>query len=515
MNAELIKQKLKLFFIPFLITTVTYCILYTFLNWLLIIKLQLFSVKEVIVNFGIPFLFPWIIILWYWRSRLKTLNLTNNRGSQHFSYMIALWLAFSIPTIIAQEYLKKATGKLTALNNISEIDTKELSQYYTVKECYIDKLNIGVHSAFEVTGKHNENFNMDLFVTMPVFSSQTDTLHCLAWIGIKYSEQISNKLEDKEKGEKYKAFTQKSQEEFDAKDVSQFIYLDKIGNSDEGDGFKEAIKQGSKYTTSSAPLFLAVNEPFEKRFGNTLTWLFVVLGIGAVIWLIMILIPKFDEAELVRFERGLTSEDDELKEALAYFKFKEGYSVTPLLMYSNFAIYLVMFFSGLGFISFKSEDLLHWGANYRPNTMQGEWWRLLTSTFLHGGIMHLLANMYGLVFIGVILEPVLGKTKYLFVYLITGVLASCASLWWYDATVSVGASGAIFGLYGIFLALLVTKFFEPELAKPFLISTSVFIAFNLLMGFTGGIDNAAHIGGLISGFCIGLILRVTLKTNTI
>ena len=125
--------------------------------------------------------------------------------------------------------------------------------------------------------------------------------------------------------------------------------------------------------------------------------------------------------------------------------------------------------------------------------------------------MHLLANMYGLLFVGIFLEPLLAPVKYLAIYLVTGVLASLASIWWYDATVSVGASGAIFGLYGVFLALLVTKVYTAAFAKSFLLSTVVFVGFNLLMGLTGGIDNAAHLGGLISGIVIGLVLSPSLK----
>jgi membrane associated rhomboid family serine protease len=164
-------------------------------------------------------------------------------------------------------------------------------------------------------------------------------------------------------------------------------------------------------------------------------------------------------------------------------------------------------------VSFKGSDLLNWGANFRPLTTDGQWWRLLTSTFLHGGLMHILANMYGLIFVGIFLEPLLGAKKYAFVYLLTGILASVASIWWYDATVSVGASGAIFGLYGFFLASLLLKVFPPDFGKAFLASTLVFVVFNLLMGFTGGIDNAAHIGGLLSGFILGLIMSRQLKHN--
>jgi rhomboid protease GluP len=170
-----------------------------------------------------------------------------------------------------------------------------------------------------------------------------------------------------------------------------------------------------------------------------------------------------------------------------------------------------MMCSGLGFINFSAHDLLSWGANFGPLVKNGEWWRLSTNTFLHGGIMHILTNMIGLIFLGVILEMRLGKIRFLLSYLFIGVVASLVSIWWNQSIVSVGASGAIFGLSGIFLALLVSKFYDENFTKSFLIGTLVFIGYNLLYGLTGGIDNAAHIGGLVSGFILGLIFRFTIE----
>ncbi|OYU97391.1 MAG: rhomboid family intramembrane serine protease [Bacteroidetes bacterium B1(2017)] len=506
-------KKLKLFYLPFLLTAIALCGLYTFLNWLLLIKLHLFSLKEVVVNFGFPLALPWIPILLYLRPRLKLLDLSTTKGSWIDFYMIVLWLALATPTIVAQSYLEKASGKLTHLDSINSILKQEQTKYYTLKNFYIDKSNIGVHPSFEVTGKNNENFVMHIYVALPILGSVADTAKssCLAWMGVKYSEKISNRLEEKEKEEKYDAFAKECQANFDKKDLNQFVYLERVGNTDDMEGYMKAVEQRPKYTSLYTSLFLPINEPFEQRLGDTLAWIFGSFGIGAFVWFLLIFIPRFDHGELTRFESGTATEDTELKEFLNFLKPSEGYFITPLLIYANLAVYLAMFFAGFGFISFKAQDLLTWGANYGPLTLNGEWWRLVSSTFLHGGLMHLAANMYGLLFVGIFLEPLLGRTRFLLFYLVTGILASCASLWWYDATISVGASGAIFGLYGIFLALLLTKVFTPEFAKSFLISTVVFVGFNLLMGFAGGIDNAAHIGGLVSGFIIGLIFRATLK----
>lgn len=170
---------------------------------------------------------------------------------------------------------------------------------------------------------------------------------------------------------------------------------------------------------------------------------------------------------------------------------------------------------GYGFISFKGQDLLQWGANFGPITKSGQWWRLITCIFLHGGILHLFTNMYGLLFVGFFLEPLLGRKYFLIIYLLNGILASLVSLFWHDATVSIGASGAIFGMYGFFISFMIFKIFTSEFSKAFLLSTLVFVGINLLMGLTGGIDNAAHIGGLLSGFIIGTLMAIFMKRKPI
>jgi len=371
-----------------------------------------------------------------------------------------------------------------------------------------------VHPAFDVSGKHNQYFAMHLYVAMPIFESAADTVKttCKAWLGEEYSEQISNRLEPSEKEDAYKEFAKKTQATFDTANVSRFMYLTRIGNSDKKEGLLEAIKK-NKGKQGSEIILTPVYKPFAERNGSKLFWIFLSSVIGLSIWLIMLLIPKIDSEQLTRLEEGKPDEAAraEMKDVLTLLTPREGYYITPILIYSNVGIYLMMVIAGLGFISFRGDALLAWGANYGPWTKNGEWWRLLTSTFLHGGLIHVLANMYGLLFIGILLEPVLGHARFLVAYLVTGLVGSIASIWWYEATVSVGASGAIFGVYGLFLGLLLAKVFSAEFGKAFLASTVVFIGFNLIMGFTGGIDNAAHIGGLLSGFIIGLILAPGLK----
>lgn len=473
----------------------------------------MFSIKDSIINFWLPFGLPWIPVLIWLRPRINLLQLNGGNGNGSFLFQFAAAAAIAIPTIIAQNYVEKASGSLTQLTAISQINKVQKTKYYQLKNIYINKKSLGVHPHFEVGGKYNEHFKMNLYVALPLFDdkSETNNTDCSAWLGVNYSKTISNKLSEEEKEKKFQDFTNESQKDFDNKNINEFIYLERIANSDAAEGFKEAIKENPKYNSIDAPVLVAINEPFQNRTGNSFAWIFISFGIASIVWLTMILLAKFDPGKLLYFETDKKIPDADLNDLLELLKPQASHLITQILIFSNILIFIIMIFCGLGFISFNGQDLLKWGANFRPLTINGEWWRLLTNTFLHGGLMHIISNMFGLIIVGIFLEPLLGRTKYLLIYLLTGILASCASIWWYKATVSIGASGAIFGLYGVFLAFLLTKVFPSDFSKAFLLSTLIYIGYNLLMGLTGGIDNAAHIGGLLSGFIIGLIISPNLK----
>lgn len=195
-------------------------------------------------------------------------------------------------------------------------------------------------------------------------------------------------------------------------------------------------------------------------------------------------------------------------------KINRNYFYTPLIIYLNIAVFLIMAVSGVNPVSPSSESLIKWGGNIRNLTLDGQYWRLLTSTFLHGGLLHLLFNMYALLNIGAIVEIIFGKHRFFLVYVSSGIIASLLSIVFHDNAVSVGASGAIFGIYGLFLSLLVFKALNipAEIRKSLISSIMFFIVFNLAFGFSiKVIDNAAHIGGLVSGFLLGSVYIPALR----
>jgi membrane associated rhomboid family serine protease len=115
---------------------------------------------------------------------------------------------------------------------------------------------------------------------------------------------------------------------------------------------------------------------------------------------------------------------------------------------------------------------------------------------------------------GVSLEPIIGKWKYLILYLFSGIFASLCSIYWNEGVVSVGASGAIFGLYGFLFAGSIFKIFPDRLDKTFLVLSSIVIGFNLLFLFKEGIDHAGHIGGAIAGGLMALFYWLALPFDS-
>ena len=191
----------------------------------------------------------------------------------------------------------------------------------------------------------------------------------------------------------------------------------------------------------------------------------------------------------------------------------QDYFATPIIIFANVIMFFLMVINGSDFLSPEAKDMIDWGANFRPMTINGQLWRLFTSCFLHIGVIHLVLNMYALITIGPILEPVMGSVRFILFYILAGIAGSATSFFWYESTVSAGASGAIFGMYGLFLVLLQAKLAGTENRKNLIASVLIFIAYNLFFGLKGGVDNAAHLGGLASGIVLGGIYFVSTKEN--
>jgi rhomboid protease GluP len=198
---------------------------------------------------------------------------------------------------------------------------------------------------------------------------------------------------------------------------------------------------------------------------------------------------------------------------------------TSVLIALNVGVWLLQIANGISPTSATSLQLIAWGGDLPLYTLTGDTWRLLTAMFLHIGIVHLALNMYVLAFTAPQVEREFGTSRMLGIYLAGGLLASCASVFWGELrstpddpagllTVGVGASGAVMALFGSLLVglLLATPRFAnvPANQRPGINKGLIqAVAINVGMGFMiPGVDNAAHVGGLLGGVVLGLVMAV-------
>jgi rhomboid protease GluP len=182
--------------------------------------------------------------------------------------------------------------------------------------------------------------------------------------------------------------------------------------------------------------------------------------------------------------------------------------VTPALVLVNLLVFVATLIASKGPVPDPSR-FLDWGANFGPLTTTGQWWRILSSMFLHGSWAHVLLNMWVLWNVGRLAERLYGSTTFAFLYFATGICGALSRTVWDPSIVSIGASGAVFGVLGALLAMLLHRGsrIPRSVALAHWPSTLFFLLFNLVGGyFDPLIDNAAHVGGLLSGVLFGWVL---------
>ncbi len=186
----------------------------------------------------------------------------------------------------------------------------------------------------------------------------------------------------------------------------------------------------------------------------------------------------------------------------------------PIVTYIIMAICIILFIlMELSGGSTNSQTLLKYGANLDVLVKNGEYYRLFTCIFLHIGIMHLLCNMYSLYIIGREVENLFGKIKYIIIFILSGIFGSIMSLAFTHNTISAGGSGAIFGLLGALLYF--GMHYRTYLGEAIKRSIIPIIVVNLIIGFFAeGIDLAAHIGGLVGGVLVAMMVGVPDKSKT-
>ncbi|WP_189910994.1 rhomboid family intramembrane serine protease [Clostridium cochlearium] len=222
---------------------------------------------------------------------------------------------------------------------------------------------------------------------------------------------------------------------------------------------------------------------------------------------------NLNEKKIIQYSSGL----EDLVEIITFYmnnnyinenksnkikKFSKENIVTFTLIVINIIMYLITALLSGNLIDSNVNVLIFLGAKVNPLIDRGQYYRLLTCIFLHGGLIHLALNMYALSALGPLVEKIYGKSKYLIIYFVSGICSSLLS-YFMSPHISIGASGAIFGLLGA--CLMIALKYKQRIGKEFLNNIMSVIFVNLIIGFSvANVDNFGHIGGLIGGILVSV-----------
>lgn len=482
-------------------------------RWLFAIQFEIIDIKEEFWHFWFPLALPWIPILIWLKPRFKALNFKGDTDRADRFYTFISGLALVVCLIVSQEYLTTSTAKMEQLQYPGEITAKPKARFYKINRYKIEKKYISYFTNISTSGRYNQYLDFSIYFVFPVDAEnvKSDTVvystDCKLWFGTIFKKEISNRISNEEKEVIFNEFFKECSDAAHKYNQQNINYFERLPTSKDRSSFLEAIHRVAEDQDDDQLIILrSASEPYSQINGHKLAWIFGSFGIGLSILLFSLIFTGYSSEERKRFLSGKKSKENELTDILKYLIPQGDHFATSLIIDLNLLVFILMLFAGVDIISPNGKELFKWGANLRPATAGGEWWRLFTSMFVHSGIIHLFSNISGLVLAGIFIEPIFGRKKYFIIYIISGLFGSLASIIWHEASISVGASGAIFGLYGSILGLLITNAILKTGKKYILSMIGLFVGINLLWGLTGGIDNAAHIGGLVSGAITGLII---------
>ncbi len=494
--------KLKEVLIPFLVINILTSIVWVIIYWLLIIKAEI-NIKDNIVNIFIPMALPWIPLYIWLRPAIKKLQIKNDRIP--FLYLLVSWILIFFFTIFSVQFIKKAIGTVTKVKNVSELYQSEKTVYYSIAD--YDFSNNLVEKSFSTyrSGKHNQHVNLDIFFTVPIVNKNEKLIepkYYNFWMCQKFSTRESSHKSKSEINRAFRFFEQNTINEY--LNQEKPLYFERLPYSEQKIQALNATEEIQPGFNHNDVLILSPlkHNPKDNVRGHLKSMIVSFLS-GVVFFLLILIAPKLKKS---KNKAKSKFENSDLSETLSFLiPKKRTYIITPILLWINIIIFIVtVLWADVDIMYPTGRQLLNSGGLLYDKVADGEIWRIISSIFIHAGIVHLIYNGVSLVIAGIFVELTFGRTKYILIYLSSGITAAITAMLWNSESISIGASGAIFGLFG---AIFVQEY-QKRGNKAFFSFISFYIGISLFSGFViPGISNAAHIAGLISGAIISYIIK--------
>lgn len=509
--------KIRTIIIPYIILFAGTVAVYMLLQWALdVTHLSWNHDIALVTDFWLPLIMPLVLVIAVLHRRLSILN----TGRAYPFYIILAYSILYAALDPAGSFIQSAPYKLHSITDIDKIDIDDPERYYSIKRASV---NDGFGLVMPDASTRGTHIHLSYYTVTP-FKTAEGNLQWDIWLGEQYNKEV------KARG--------LSKTDFD---IIRQDFLDSV-NSIEHTGdikrkncYYEVVPAGtdrynylgtmySVYNFTKQPIILRhVCKPFSQRYLPHLLYLLLYSLGGLCIFIFTVLITKVHWNNWYRYnepEKYWMSEEPELsikqRGILQYFiPAKDGLYITPILISLNVIYFIILVLAGKSMLNLSAAEMDAFGGNSSRGILSGQLWRLVFNSFLHSGFAHIFGNMLSLALIGSILEPYIGKKRFLIAYFACSFAGSINSLLWKMASVSAGASIPIAGMYGVLLVLLLSGKIHKRDRLILAIISGWKILNLILLFYEDNIDNGGHIGGYITGCIVGgaIILIDTMSGN--
>lgn len=479
---------------------------YGLLVWVLLFGLPAVPVKKEVLQAYLPMVLGSLVFLFALSKRFRIIyeNPSAQMGWRGWLQMLT-WFAVLAVMILSYHYVHKRFAVLADVADAGQIDNRSVTGYYRIADWSVQTGRMGSYTENRTIPKRSgSDVRFTVYVVFPFAESGN------AWYALDYSKTVG-RGSDQRLQQEYTDFLKECDRKIARHDFARYPVFEKVPPSDDRDGFLRAIEQ----TAGSAPaearevvILRPLPGGYPGQNGANPCWIFFTLGIWLTAMLPLLyfapLNSRLVNADLTLRKTGQNDDDGFLGPVRSVLLPGKRNWPVALMVDAILIYFVVMFIGGVNPLSSSSQELFEWGALRSASLRDGEWWRVVTSMFMHANVLHLVGNLIGLgvaAFFGIGLFKA-GKTAVIF--LISGVCAGTVAAWAFDG-IYVGASGAVMGLMGAILAVYICyrKSLDERDGLWWIAGTA---ALTLLMGIQAGISNTAHVVGLLTGAVLGLLL---------
>lgn len=290
---------------PMLIATITVIVVYSFLHWLIVIKWDVEFNENWVMGY-IPIIISLIVVwIWIWPG-IRIVRLPSKKGGLPALYFLVAAAIIAGPMIIAQLYLSIATGKLSLLFNVNQVERSEKTKYYRFVNLYVDKKNVADYEERTTGGRRNRNLYFKLYRAVPMYAKAADTSEgaCSYWMIFEYQENHKNNLSEDVENASFNQFLQKSYNDFERKNLYAFSYLERAGLDGRLEERNLAVRTSELIKHIDPVLFIPRQGEYANRNGHRLGWLIATLIFGPLLWILMVASPKIDYEKLEKSEEA-------------------------------------------------------------------------------------------------------------------------------------------------------------------------------------------------------------------